>query len=219
MNIHRTAVSSPAKPPNTPKAESSKTISIPVPSISLDTVGKAVKSTVRLIPGTLNVALNSPNLVVTPILNAYDPATTNRDQIFYERWGNVLGSTAIGTAAGVVTSAAIGQSLAAGGGIGAAAGLAIGGGRVLISAMINEPPSYNRYEPAKYPSMGYDAQAAKNKFGYDAYGTAKALRQSYAAGFGEAYEDGAKLGDAVTSTVAQSGNFVRGLLNLPRAEG
>ena len=161
MNIKQTKpISAPqtqkAKPASDTKNEG-RTISVTLPTDGFETVGKVAHGAARAVPGLMNVAWNSPKLVFSPILNAYDPATSNRDQVFYERWSNMLGHTAIGLAAGAIigpTSSINTFGMMALGGLG---GVVSGGIRCGIESVVGpkERISYYSSRPyAQFPEIG-----------------------------------------------------------------
>ena len=177
--------------------------------------GAVAKHASRSVPGVLNVALNSPNLVASPILNAIDPATNNRDAIFYERWGNVLGGSALGGIAGAVltsvlaTDASVGQIIGVGF-AGFAGGGALGGAKSMVTSWWT-PTVYDggaTRTVAKYPEIGEAAYNARAKAKHKSYGFGEALRKGYGAGIAQSYEGGAQLADEL-------GRFSKGLLGLP----
>ena len=174
--------------------------------------GTIAKHATRSVPGVINVALNSPNLVVSPMLNGFAPATTNRDAIYLERWGNVLGGAALGGVAGAVltnllaSEASVGQIIGMGV-AGLAGGVAVGGAKSIVTSWWT-PTIYDggeRRTVAKYPQIGEAARAAKNAAGGKSYGTGAAIRAGYKAGFVQSYENGAHLADEL-------GKFSKGLL-------
>ncbi|HIB67554.1 MAG TPA: hypothetical protein EYO33_21255 [Phycisphaerales bacterium] len=176
--------------------------------------GSVAKHASRAIPGAINVALNSPNLIASPVLNAFAPATNNREAIYLERWGNVLGGAALGGVAGAVLTnilagdASVGQILGMGT-LGALGGGVAGGAKSLISA-IWTPTVYQGgawCSKAKYPQIGKAASAARYSASAKSYGAGAALRAGYKAGFFQSYENGARLADEL-------GNFSKGLFGL-----
>jgi len=212
MNIKQTK---PISAPQTQKANPAsdtknegRTISVTLPTDGFETVGKVAHGAARAVPGLMNVAWNSPKLVFSPILNAYDPATSNRDQVFYERWSNMLGHTAIGLAAGALigpTSSINSLGMIALGGLG---GVVSGGIRCGVESVVGpkERISYYSSRPyAQFPEIGEAAHQAKIGHTTKSYAAGRSLVSAYKAGIGEAYEDGAKFTDNLV-------NFGRGLV-------
>lgn len=199
---------------NPPKDSFQLSDALAVAGKATDFGGKTLKHAARAIPGALNVAYNSPNLLVSPLLNSFSPATNNKDAIFYERWSNVLGGTVIGGVAGVAAAMLLGDNLPVStivglGFAGAGSGLAASALRIGASAAFakKDGTGYHARELAKYPQIGNAAYQAKSSSSNRSYATGAAIRSGYASGVKEAYEDGAYVVD-------QLGSFTKGLVGI-----
>lgn len=215
-NLQTASTARPAAP-EAPKAQEAgneprETVSISVPKVSIDLskIGNAAYKGARSIPGVVSLALNAPVVTVAPLLNAIDPATSNGKAIAYERWSNVLGSTAIGTAAGAALGAVAGNAWA-GAGLGVIGGFVAGGARSLLTPLWSPSVSvgyYRSQEAAKYPEIGNNAANSDTHSRTKSHAFGARLRAGYSTAFKEAFEDGGRGLDNLA-------NFTRGLAGKP----
>ena len=162
-------------------------------NIDLDLV-KLTKYAGRVAPGMASLALNSPTVLFSPVLNAISPATSNSKQHTYEYWTNIVGGAVIAAGVGGLLGAASGNSL----GLGFAGAIVGGIGGGIRTAVAGK---------AKYPEIGEAAHEAKWGQSNKAFATGVALRKGYAAGIREAYMDGGQYADNAI-------DFARGLVGL-----
>lgn len=174
-----------------PQSKDSVEFKLEIPkNFDIDLV-KYTKYAGRVAPGLLSLGLNAPTVALSPVLNAISPARTTSAQHGREIWTNVLGTGAIGSAAGAFIGRASGNQIV-GGILGGIAGLAVGGIRTAVAGK------------AKYPEIAEAAAQAKDGNSNKAFASGVALRKGYAAGIREAYMDGGQYAD---NTV----DFLRGL--------